>query len=202
MQKYFKPQPAKYGDPLVHPQREDYRGNVNTIGIRACYDEGKRLAESIFFDYKRTYKVNIKIARIFNTYGPNMNSDDGRVMSSFIISAINNKSLKINGNGNQTRSFCYVDDTVNGIIKLMNSNSSISGPVNLGSTKEITMNYLAKKIISITNSKSKIIHTNQIEDDPIKRKPNINLAKKLLKWENRTSLEEGIKKTIKYFKNI
>ena len=191
-----------YGDPLVHPQREDYRGNVNTIGIRACYDEGKRLAESIFFDYKRTYKVNIKIARIFNTYGPNMNSDDGRVMSSFIISAINNKSLKINGNGNQTRSFCYVDDTVNGIIKLMNSNSSISGPINLGSTKEITMNYLAKKIISITNSKSKIIHTNQIEDDPIKRKPNINLAKKLLKWENRTPLEEGIKKTIKYFKNI
>lgn len=189
-----------YGDPLVHPQKENYKGNVNTIGVRACYDEGKRLAESIFFDYKRTYNVNIKIARIFNTYGPNMNSDDGRVMSSFIIAAINNKSLKINGDGNQTRSFCYVDDTVNGIIKLMNSNSKIKGPINLGSTKEISMNYLAKKIISITNSKSKILYMNKAEDDPIKRKPSIELAKKLLKWENKISLDEGIKKTINYFK--
>jgi UDP-glucuronate decarboxylase len=191
-----------YGDPLVHPQKEDYKGNVNTIGIRACYDEGKRLAESIFFDYKRTYNINIKIARIFNTYGPNMNPDDGRVMSSFIIAAIKNEPLKINGNGDQTRSFCYVEDTVNGIIKLMNSNSKICGPVNLGSTKEITMNYLAKKIISKTSSDSKIIHLNKVADDPIKRKPSIKLAKELLKWENQTSLDEGIKKTIKYFKNI
>ena len=190
-----------YGDPLEHPQKESYNGNVNIIGIRACYDEGKRLAESIFFDYFRTHDINIKIARIFNTYGPYMNVDDGRVVSSFIVAALKNKPLIIHGDGKQTRSFCFVEDTVNGIIKLMNSKKSIKGPINIGSNKEITIKSLANKIIEITNSKSKIVSINKVEDDPIKRKPSLNLAKNILKWEQKIKLEMGLKKTIKYFQN-
>ncbi len=190
-----------YGDPLQHPQNEDYRGNVNTIGIRACYDEGKRLAESIFYDYYRTHNINIKIARLFNTYGPYMNRDDGRVVSNFIVSALKNEPLYIYGNGNQTRSFCYIEDTIGGIIKLMNTKKSIQGPINIGSNNEITIKTIANKIINLTNSKSKIIFIKKVEDDPIKRKPSLKLAKKLLKWEQKTSLNEGLKKTVKFFRN-
>ncbi len=190
-----------YGDPLIHPQDESYRGNVNIIGVRACYDEGKRLAESIFFDYYRTHKINIKIARIFNTYGPNMNNDDGRVVSNFILSALKGKPLIIHGNGKQTRSFCYVSDTVGGLIKLMNSKNAIQGPINIGSDNEITIYNLATKIIKLTNSKSKIINVQKAEDDPIKRKPNLYLAKKLLNWNRQVKLENGLQKTIDYFKS-
>ncbi len=190
-----------YGDPLVHPQNENYRGNVNTIGIRACYDEGKRLAESLFFDYKRSSNINIKVARIFNTYGPHMNNDDGRVISNFIVAALKNKPLIIYGDGKQTRSFCYVNDTVKGIIKLMNSKDNISGPINIGSTNEQTILFLAKKIIKMTNSKSIIIFINKQKDDPIKRKPDISLAKKILNWKEITKLDDGLDKTIRYFRN-
>ncbi len=190
-----------YGDPLRHPQNEDYRGNVNIIGIRACYDEGKRLAESIFYDYYRTHNINIKIARLFNTYGPYMNRNDGRVVSNFIVSALKNEPLYIYGNGNQTRSFCYIEDTIGGIIKLMNTKQSIQGPINIGSNNEITIKTIANKIINLTNSKSKIIFIEKVEDDPIKRKPSLRLAKKLLKWKQKTSLNEGLKKTVKFFRN-
>ncbi len=188
-----------YGDPLEHPQRENYNGNVNIIGKRACYDEGKRLAESIFFDYFRTHDINIKIARIFNSYGPYMNVDDGRVVSNFIISALRDESLVINGNGNQTRSFCYIDDTINGITKLMNSKKSINGPVNIGSNKETTIKSLAKTIIKLTNSNSKIVYKNKVEDDPVKRKPSLKLAENLLNWHQKISLNKGLEKTIEYF---
>ena len=190
-----------YGDPLKHPQNEFYNGNVNIIGKRACYDEGKRLAESLFFDYYRTYKINIKIARIFNTYGPHMNKDDGRVVSNFIISALKNKPIIIYGDGNQTRSFCYIKDTIEGITKLMNSKNEINGPINIGSDREITIKNLAQKIISLTNSRSKIVYINKIDDDPIKRKPALKLAKTLLNWEQKIILDTGLKKTISYFKN-
>lgn len=189
-----------YGDPLRHPQDENYRGNVNIIGVRACYDEGKRLSESIFYDYFRTYKINIKIARIFNTYGPNMNAKDGRVVSNFIVSALKNQPITIFGNGKQTRSFNYIEDTLSGIVKLMNSKRSIKGPINIGSSNEITVSFLAKKIIELTNSKSKIINKKKPEDDPIKRKPDLSLAKKLLNFEQKTKLETGLIKTIDYFK--
>ncbi len=188
-----------YGDPNLHPQKEDYRGNVNIVGVRACYDEGKRLAESLFFDYKRSYNIKIKVARIFNTYGPYMNSDDGRVISNFIVAALNNKPLIINGDGNQTRCFCYIDDTVKGILKLMNSKNSISGPINIGSSNEKSIIYIAKKIIKMTNSKSDIILKNKLQDDPIKRKPSLLLAKRDLNWQQKTSLFKGLEKTIKYF---
>ncbi len=191
-----------YGDPLVHPQNEKYRGNVNITGVRACYDEGKRIAESLFFDYNRSANIKIKVARIFNTYGPYMNTDDGRVVSNFIVSALQNKPLLINGDGSQTRSFCYVDDTIKGIIKLMNSGKNILGPINIGSTNEKTILFLAKKIIQMTNSKSKIFFNDFKADDPIKRKPDVKLANKILKWKEKTSLEDGIKKTIEYFKKI
>jgi len=190
-----------YGDPLIHPQGEDYRGNVNIIGVRACYDEGKRLAESIFFDYYRTHNINIKIARIFNTYGPNMNNDDGRVVSNFILSALKGSPLIIHGTGEQTRSFCYVSDTVSGICKLMNSNNKVLGPINIGSNNEITILTLAKKIIKLTKSNSKIIKVKKAQDDPIKRRPKLSLAKKLLNWEQKIKLENGLERTINYFKN-
>ena len=190
-----------YGDPLIHPQGEDYRGNVNIIGVRACYDEGKRLAESIFFDYYRTHNINIKIARIFNTYGPNMNNDDGRVVSNFILSALKGSPLIIHGTGEQTRSFCYVSDTVSGISKLMNSNNKVLGPINIGSNNEITILTLAKKIIKLTKSNSKIIKVKKAQDDPIKRRPKLSLAKKLLNWEQKIKLENGLERTINYFKN-
>jgi len=191
-----------YGDPEVHPQTESYRGNVNPIGPRACYDEGKRCAETLFFDYYRQLKIKIKVIRIFNTYGPKMQPDDGRVISNFIVQALKNKDVTIYGDGNQTRSFCYVDDLVDGIIKMMNSREDFVGPVNLGNPTEFTILELAKKIIKLTNSKSKIIYKPFPEDDPRRRKPNIELAKKELKWKPQIQLDEGLKKTINYFERL
>ena len=190
-----------YGNPKEHPQKETYNGNVNPIGIRSCYDEGKRCAETLFFDYHRQKKVKIKVARIFNTYGPKMDFFDGRVISNFIVQCIKNKNLTIHGKGKQTRSFCYVDDTVDALIKFMNLKSNFTGPLNLGNPYEINIFKVAKKIKKLTNSKSKIIFLNLPVDDPIKRKPDISLAKKKLKWKPKISLEIGIKKTIKYFKS-
>ena len=188
-----------YGDPEAHPQTESYWGNVNPIGPRACYNEGKRCAETLFFDYYRQLKIKIKVIRIFNTYGPKMQPDDGRVISNFIVQALKNKDITIYGDGSQTRSFCYVDDLVEGITKMMNSREDFVGPVNLGNPNEFTILELAKKIIKLTNSKSKIIYKPLPEDDPKRRKPNIELAKKELKWEPKIQLKEGLKKTINYF---
>jgi len=189
-----------YGDPLVHPQIENYNGNVNPIGPRSCYDEGKRCAETLFFDYKRQFGLDIKILRIFNTYGPRLNLDDGRVVSNFIVQALSNKKITIYGDGTQTRSFCYIDDMVNAFISLMNSNKNTTGPYNAGNPNEINMNDLAKKIIKITKSNSQITYKKLPQDDPIKRKPNIEKIIKKLKWKPKTSLENGLKKTISYFK--
>jgi len=186
-----------YGDPLEHPQNEKYRGNVNTIGPRACYDEGKRVAETLFTDYFRRYGLQIRIARIFNTYGPKMDKNDGRVVSNFIMQALKGDPITIYGDGKQTRSFCYIDDLIQGLYLLMNSDYSF--PVNLGNPQEITILELAKKILSLTNSKSKISYKPLPEDDPVRRKPDISLAKKLLNWEPKTPLEEGLSKTINYF---
>ena len=191
-----------YGDPEVHPQTESYRGNVNPIGPRACYDEGKRCAETLFFDYYRQLKIKIKVVRIFNTYGPKMQPDDGRVISNFIVQALKNKDITIYGDGGQTRSFCYVDDLVKGIINMMNSRDDFIGPVNLGNPKEFNILKLAKKIIKLTDSKSKIIYKPLSEDDPKRRKPNIELAKKELMWEPQIQVEEGLKKTIDYFERL
>lgn len=189
-----------YGDPLVHPQVEDYRGNVNPIGIRACYDEGKRVGETLMFDYAREFGTKIKVIRIFNTYGPAMDKNDGRVVSNFIVEALNGKDITIYGDGTQTRSFCYVDDLIDGIIKMMNSDESFQGPVNLGNPGEFTMLELANLVIKLTKSKSKIVYKPLPSDDPIKRKPDISLAKKKLKWTPKIKLEKGLKKTIEYFK--
>jgi len=189
-----------YGDPLEHPQKESYKGNVNTTGKRACYDEGKRVAETLFTDYYRKYNLPIRIARIFNTYGPNMDKDDGRVISNFIIQSLNNKPIIIYGKGNQTRSFCYVDDLIKGLYKLMNSNHT--KPVNLGSPDEFTILELAKKVIKLTRSNSVITYKELPEDDPFQRRPDISLAKKLLNWAPEIQLEEGLKYTIDYFKQI
>ncbi len=191
-----------YGDPEVHPQTESYRGNVNPIGPRACYDEGKRCAETLFFDYYRQLKIKIKVIRIFNTYGPKMQPDDGRVISNFIVQALKNKDITIYGDGTQTRSFCYIDDLVEGIIKMMNSGDDFVGPINLGNPNEFTILELAKKIIKLTNSKSKIIYNSLPEDDPKQRQPNIELAQKELKWEPKIQLNEGLKKTINYFERL
>lgn len=191
-----------YGDPHVHPQKEDYWGNVNPIGIRSCYDEGKRCAETLFYDYHRQHKVKIKIARIFNTYGPNMNKYDGRVVSNFIVQSLKNEDITIYGDGSQTRSFCYVDDLIDGFIKLMNSSDSITGPINIGNPVEFTMLELAKKIIDITGSRSKIAFKDLPSDDPKQRKPDITLAKEKLNWNPTIQLEEGLVKTIEYFKEI
>ncbi len=188
-----------YGDPTVHPQHEAYWGNVNPIGIRSCYDESKRCAETLFFDYNRVYSLAIKVVRIFNTYGPRMDKDDGRVVSNFIVQALNNDPITIYGTGKQTRSFCYVDDLIDGFIKLMNSDINITGPVNLGNPKEFTMIELANKIIELTNSKSKLTFKELPQDDPQKRKPNIQVAKDYLDWEPKFSLDEGLVKTIEYF---
>ena len=187
-----------YGDPEIHPQVEEYRGNVNPIGPRACYDEGKRCAETLFFDYYRKYKVDIRVVRIFNTYGPKMAINDGRVISNFIIQALKNENITIYGDGKQTRSFCYIDDLIEGLIKMMNSNQI--GPINLGSPNEFTILELAQKIIKSINSKSKIIFKPLPKDDPKQRKPDITKAKKYLNWEPNISLEEGLTHTIKYFK--
>ena len=188
-----------YGDPKEHPQKETYNGNVNPVGIRSCYDEGKRCAETLFFDYHREKKVKIKVARIFNTYGPKMDFFDGRVVSNFIIQCIKNKNLTIFGKGKQTRSFCYIDDMVDALIKFMNLKNNFTGPLNLGNPYEINIFKIAKKIKSLTNSKSKLVFTKLPNDDPVKRKPDISLAKKTLKWLPKISLNEGLLKTIKYF---
>jgi len=186
-----------YGDPEIHPQIEEYKGNVNPIGPRACYDEGKRCAETLFFDYYREYGVDIRVVRIFNTYGPKMAINDGRVISNFITQALQNQDITIYGDGSQTRSFCYVDDLVNGFIKMMNSNQI--GPINIGNPNEYTILEIAKKIIKLTNSKSKIIFKDLPQDDPKQRQPNISKAKKYLNWTPIIELEKGLKQTIEYF---
>tara|TARA_X000000950_G_C13854960_1_gene636160 strand:+ start:774 stop:1709 length:936 start_codon:yes stop_codon:yes gene_type:complete len=191
-----------YGDPLVHPQPEQYYGNVNPIGPRSCYDEGKRLAESLFFDYHRQHNLQIKIARIFNTYGPGMDPNDGRVVSNFILQSIQGKPLTIYGDGQQTRSFCYVDDMVDALIRLMNSDDSITGPVNLGNPVEYSMLDLAKTIASSLNREVLFQFTKLPEDDPKQRQPDITYAKNVLKWEPQVNLQDGLKKTIRYFKNL
>ena len=191
-----------YGDPEVHPQPESYKGSVSTTGIRACYDEGKRCAETLFFDYYRQHNVNIKVMRIFNTYGPNMNPDDGRVVSNFIVQALKGEDITMFGDGMQTRSFCYVDDLIEGMIRLMNSRDGFTGPVNIGNPGEFTMIELAEKIIALTGSKSKIIFLPLPQDDPLQRQPDITLAKKELGWEPTIDLETGLVKTIEYFRKI
>ncbi len=191
-----------YGDPEVHPQNETYWGRVNPIGIRSCYDEGKRCAETLFFDYHRQHRLNIKVARIFNTYGPRMDPEDGRVVSNFIVQALQGNGISIYGDGYQTRSFCYVDDLVNGLILLMNSDDDFQGPVNLGNPNEITVLSLAKKIIDQTGSNSKITNMPLPEDDPLKRKPDISLAIEKLGWKPRIELKKGLDKTIKYFSKL
>jgi UDP-glucuronate decarboxylase len=191
-----------YGDPTTHPQREDYWGNVNCIGIRSCYDEGKRCAEALFFDYHRQNKVNIRIVRIFNTYGPRMHPNDGRVVSNFIVQALSNKDITVFGDGAQTRSFCYVDDLVEGMIRMMNGPDDFTGPVNLGNPGEFTILELAEMIIRLTGSKSRIIFVPLPQDDPIQRQPDISLAKDRLGWEPKLNLEEGLGMTIDYFRSI
>lgn len=189
-----------YGDPLMHPQKEEYWGNVNPIGIRSCYDEGKRVAETLMMDYHRQHNVDIKIIRIFNTYGPRMAENDGRVVSNFIIQALKNQDITIYGDGSQTRSFCYVDDLIRGMIALMNK-ENFHGPVNVGNDGEFTIKELAEQIIKLTNSNSKIIYKALPSDDPVKRRPDLTLARKELNYEPTIKLESGLMKTIKYFES-
>ena len=191
-----------YGDPEIHPQTEEYWGNVNPIGLRACYDEGKRCAETLFLSYHRQNNVKIKIARIFNTYGPKMQADDGRVVSNFIVQALKGNDITIYGDGMQTRSFCYYEDLIDGLIKLMNSPPDFIGPVNIGNPNEFTIKELAEAVIEKTNSKSKLIYQSLPEDDPMQRQPDISLAKEKLGWEPTIQLNEGLFKTIEYFKSV
>lgn len=192
-----------YGDPEIHPQPESYWGKVNPIGIRSCYDEGKRCAETLFFDYHRQHNTEIKVVRIFNTYGPNMHPNDGRVVSNFIVQALNNQPITIYGEGSQTRSFQYIDDLVDGMVKMMNSEKEFTGPVNMGNPVEFTIKELAENVLRlIPESKSELIYKKLPEDDPKQRQPNISLAKKVLGWEPKIPLEEGLKKTIDYFRKI
>lgn len=191
-----------YGDPEIHPQPESYRGCVNPIGIRACYDEGKRMAETLMFDYHRMHSVEIKIIRIFNTYGPRMSINDGRVVSNFIVQGLKNEDITIYGDGKQTRSFCYIDDLIDGIVKMMNSNCEFTGPCNIGNPTELSMIELAETIIKLTNSKSKLIYEPLPQDDPIQRKPIIEPAKKELGWNPTINLERGLTHTIDYFRKI
>lgn len=191
-----------YGDPAVHPQTEEYWGNVNPIGIRSCYDEGKRCAETLFFDYHRQHNVDIKVVRIFNTYGPRMNPNDGRVVSNFIVQALKGIDITVYGKGNQTRSFCYCDDLIEAIIRTMNSRDGFQGPVNIGNPGEFTILELAEQVIELTGSKSKIIYEPLPQDDPMQRKPDITLAKKELDWEPKIALKEGLTKTIAYFDEL
>lgn len=191
-----------YGNPAVHPQPETYWGSVNPIGVRSCYDEGKRCAETLFFDYHRQHKLKIKVARIFNTYGPRMHLNDGRVVSNFIIQALSGEDITVYGDGTQTRSFCYIDDMVDGLIKLMNTPDDLTGPVNLGNPSEISILELVEKVLKITKSRSKIVYKPLPQDDPVRRCPDITLAKKRLGWQPKTNLEDGLKKTIEYFKRI
>ena len=189
-----------YGDPEIHPQKENYNGNVNTLGFRSCYDEGKRCAETLFMDYKREHNLNIKIVRIFNTYGPNMTKNDGRVVSNFILQALNNENITIYGDGSQTRSFQFIDDLIEGLLKMMDSD--FLGPINLGNPNEISMNKLASKVLKLTHSKSRIIFSELPQDDPKRRKPDISLAIKKLNWKPEYDLDYGLRDTIKYFKNL
>ena len=191
-----------YGDPKIHPQIEQYNGNVNPLGYRSCYDEGKRCSETLFMDYYREHNIKIKIIRIFNTYGPNMAINDGRVVSNFIYQALNNQEITINGDGNQTRSFQYIDDLIDGMIKMMDTNYNFIGPVNLGNPNETSMNELASKILKLTKSNSKITFNDMPEDDPKRRKPDITLAINNLNWNPKYNMESGLKSTIKYFKNL
>jgi len=191
-----------YGDPTVHPQKEDYWGNVNPIGLRSCYDEGKRCAETLFFDYWRQHRLPIKIARIFNTYGPGMHPNDGRVVSNFIIQGLRNEDITVYGDGTQTRSFCYVDDLVDGLIRLMGTPDDVTGPVNLGNPVEFTIRELAESVIGLTGSSSKIVYRPLPEDDPKQRCPDISFAKRLLAWEPRVQLRDGLMKTIEYFDEL
>ncbi len=191
-----------YGDPVIHPQPETYWGNVNPIGPRACYDEGKRCAETLFFDYHRQHKLKIKVARIFNTYGPRMHPNDGRVVSNFIVQALKGEDITVYGDGSQTRSFCYVDDMIDGLIKLMNSPDDVTGPINLGNPAEFSILELAETVIRLTGSKSKIIYKPLPPDDPKQRCPDITLAKKVLSWQPCTPLEEGLERTIEYFRKL
>ena len=189
-----------YGDPEIHPQPESYRGCVNPIGPRSCYDEGKRMAETLFFDYHRQHGVDIKVIRIFNTYGPRMSAHDGRVVSNFIVQALNNEDITIYGDGKQTRSFCYVDDLIDGMIKMMNSRDGFTGPVNIGNPGEFTMLELAQLVIKLVGSNAKIIYKELPQDDPMQRRPMIDLAEKELGWKPTIDLEEGLRRTIEYFR--
>jgi len=191
-----------YGDPTVHPQPEEYWGNVNPVGIRSCYDEGKRAAETLFIDYHRVHNVTVKIMRIFNTYGPRMAEGDGRVVSNFIVQALRNEDITVYGDGLQTRSFCYVDDLLDGMMALMASDSSFTGPVNIGNPGEFTMIELAEKVLALTNGSSKLIHKPLPKDDPRQRKPNIDMAKTVLGWEPKIVLADGLSKTIDYFRTV
>lgn len=188
-----------YGDPQVHPQTEAYWGHVNPVGIRACYDEGKRCAETLFFDYYRQHNVNIKVARIFNTYGPRMHPNDGRVVSNFIVQALSNDPITIYGDGSQTRSFCYADDLIEAIIRFMNTENTLTGPINIGNTSEFTVRELAELVIELSGSNSEIKYAPLPFDDPVRRQPNIDYAREVLTWEPKTPLTVGLKKTIKYF---
>lgn len=189
-----------YGDPVVHPQHESYNGNVNPIGPRSCYDEGKRCAETLFFDYKRQHNLNIRVVRIFNTYGPRMHPNDGRVVSNFIMQALRGEAITIYGDGQQTRSFCYVDDLIEGFIRMMDANDDISGPINLGNPSEFTIKQLAEAIINLTGAKSELTKQPLPEDDPLKRQPDITIAKQQLDWQPSIDLEAGLTKTIDYFR--
>jgi len=191
-----------YGDPKVHPQTEDYWGHVNPIGFRSCYDEGKRCAETLFFDYHRQHRLEIKVARIFNTYGPRMHPNDGRVVSNFIVQALQGEPITVYGDGSQTRSFCYVDDLVEGLIRLMESPAGFTGPVNLGNPREFTIRHLAETAIAMTGSKSEIIRKSLPSDDPMQRQPDISLARARLGWEPGIRLEQGLAKTIEYFREL
>lgn len=191
-----------YGNPAVHPQAEDYWGNVNCIGLRSCYDEGKRCAETLFFDYYRQHRVNIRVVRIFNTYGPRMHPNDGRVVSNFIMQALNGRDITVYGEGSQTRSFCFVDDMIEGLLRMMNNPDGFTGPVNLGNPNEFTILELADRIIRLTNSRSKIVLKPLPADDPIQRRPDIGLAKQKLGWQPKIELEEGLQRTIEYFKQF
>lgn len=191
-----------YGDPQQHPQREDYWGHVNPIGVRSCYDEGKRCAETLFFDYKRQHGLEIKVARIFNTYGPRMHPRDGRVVSNFIVQALSDQDLTIYGSGQQTRSFCYVDDLVDGLIKLMDSEPDVTGPVNLGNPVEFTIQDLAAAVIRMTGSKSTLVYRDLPDDDPLQRQPDITRAKEVLDWRPTIELEKGLERTVAYFREV
>jgi UDP-glucuronate decarboxylase len=191
-----------YGDPVVHPQKEDYWGHVNPIGPRSCYDEGKRCAETLFFDYHRQHNLDIKVVRIFNTYGPSMHPNDGRVVSNFIVQALKGEDITIYGDGSQTRSFCYVDDLIEGFIRMMNTGAGFTGPINIGNPDEFSMLELAEKVVSMVGGRSKLVYHPLPTDDPRQRQPDISLARELLHWEPTVALEQGLEKTIEYFRKI